>query len=180
MGKLFLMATLLAAVPCVATAQAPAGDTDDQFVATGCVTRTGDVRSAGPHSILVWSRGDVYLSSVDVRFRPSETARPVGTTGVFMPVFYWLDDEDDFARYVGQRVEIVGELSDELREGEVEFDHEGDFTEIEFDTGGREAKARVPTSWLGPQTRGRDFDIDVMVRTVDVEKVTVLGACAAR
>lgn len=173
--KLCALAALVMALPGAAAGQEPVGDRDDQFVVTGCVTPAGEFRGASQQSIFVWSRGDVYLSAPDIRFRPAE--RPVGTTGAFVPVFYWIDDENDFAPHVGQQVEIVGELSDELKRGEIEFDHEGALTEITFDAGGREARARIPTTWLGPQTRGRDVDIDVTVRTVDVEKVTVLGDC---
>jgi hypothetical protein len=180
MAKLFLAVALTCSFATTVAAQAPAGDRDDQFVATGCVTQASGVRAAGPQSLFLWSRGEVYLASPDIRFRPSETARPVGTAGVFPPVVYWVDDENDFARYVGQRVEIVGEIDDEFEKGEFEIDHEGDVTEIGFEVNGREATARIPTAWLGPQTRGRDVELDVMVRTVDVEKVTVLGACAGR
>lgn len=180
MAKLFLTLAMACAVAPVAAAQAPAGDRDDQLVVTGCVTAAGDVRNAGPQSIFLWSRGDVYLAFPDVRFRPSERARPVGTAGTFLPVVYWIDDENDFARHVGHRVEIVGELDDEFDTGELEIHRDGDVTEIEFDMGGREAKARIPTAWFGPQTRGRERALDLMVRTVDVEKVTVLGACTSR
>jgi hypothetical protein len=112
--------------------------------------------------------------------KPSETEHPIGTTGALGRVFYWLDDEDDFARYAGQRVEIVGELSDEIDHGEIEMETEGDFTRVEFDAGGREAKARIPTSWFGPALRGRDLEADIAFRTVDVERVTPLGPCTAR
>jgi hypothetical protein len=177
-SKLFLAAALILASSGSAFAQA--GDSDDQFVITGCVVRSGDAREAGPHSMLVWSRGDVYLSSPTTKVKPAETAQPVGTSGPVVPVVYWIDDENDFAKHVGQRVEIVGELSDEIDDAELEIEVDGAFTEIEFDAGGREATARIPTSWFGPQTRGRDFDADVAVRTVDVEKVTVMGACTTR
>jgi hypothetical protein len=80
-------------------------------------------------------------------------------------------------KHAGQRVEIVGELSSELDKGEFEVEHKGPFTEIEFDVGSREAKVQVPSSWLGPLTPGKDAEFDVVVRTVDVEKVTALGAC---
>jgi hypothetical protein len=180
MAKLFLTVALAWLLPATIAAQAPVGDRDDQFVATGCVMPTADFRSAGPQSLFVWSRGDVYLAFADVRFRPADTDRPIGTAGPFMPVFYWIDDENDFAKYAGQHVEIVGELSDELREGEIKIEAKGDFTEIEFDAGGREATARIPTAWFGPATRGRDIEKDVVVRTVDVEKVTVLGECKTR
>jgi len=179
--KLFFIGIgISCALSAAAAAQAPVGDNDDQFVARGCVAPAADPRGAGPQSLFLWSRGDVYLAFPDTRFRPAETARPVGTTGVFMPVFYWIDDEDDFAKYVGQRVEIVGELSDDLEKGEIEIEHQGDFTEIEFEVNGREAKARIPRTWLGPATGNKDAEFDVAVRTVDVEKVTVLGTCSSR
>ena len=171
---------LLCATVFAATVSAQVGDRDDQFIARGCVTPAGDVRLSGAQSLFLWSRGDVYLAYPDTRFRPAETARPVGTTGRFMPVFYWIDDENDFAKYVGQRVEIVGELSDDLDKGELEINHQGDFTELEFEVNGREATARIPRAWLGPATGGKDAEFDVAVRTVDVEKVTVLGSCASR
>jgi len=179
MRKLVLIIAVACALASTAGAQTPAGDRDDQLVVTGCVMPAAEVRT-GPHSIFLWSHGDVYLASPELRFKPSEAARPVGTAGVFAPVVYWLDDEDDFAPYVGQRVEIVGEMGDELDSGELEFDHDGDVTEIEFDAGGREARLRIPTAWLGPQTRGRDHEFDVVVRSVDVERVTALGPCVSR
>jgi hypothetical protein len=48
---------------------------------------------------------------------------------------------------------------------------------VEFDAGGREAKARIPTSWFGPALRSRDLEADITFRTVDVEKVNALGPC---
>lgn len=178
--KLFVSVVVLLALPLAATAQKPAGDRDDQFVVRGCVTPASEIRADVPQSLYLWSRGDVYLAYPDTRFKPAETERPIGTTGVFMPVFYWIDDENDFAKYKGQRVEIVGELSDDFKKGEFEIKQKDNFTEIEFEVKGREAKARIPTDWFGPQTRAKNAEFDVAVRTVDVEKVTVLGPCSSR
>lgn len=179
--KLFLAgAALVSAMPAGASAQARAGDKDDQFVVSGCVTPSRDVRiGTGPQSLFVWSRGDVSLGSPTANFKPAE---PVGTTGSFVPVFDWIDDENDFAKHVGQRVEIVGEMSDRVRKGELEIKHDNGFTELEFEVGGREAKARVPRAWFGPAVRenSQDVDLDILVRTIDVEKVTVLGPCPTR
>jgi hypothetical protein len=154
-----------------AGAQVQVGDHDDQFVVQGCVMPTSDFRAGGTPSLFVWSRG-VYLGSTETRFRPA----PRGT-GVLVPVFYWIDDEDDIARFVGQRVEVVGELSDDLDEGEIDIDHHGDVTEIEFEVNGHEAQVLVPRTWLGPATADEDAKFDVAVRTVDVERVTPLGPC---
>lgn len=38
----------------------------------------------------------------------------------------------------------------------------------------------IARAWLGPATGSKDAEFDVAVRTVDVEKVTVLGSCASR
>jgi hypothetical protein len=179
----FLMASLAllvaTALSGAAAAQTTVGDKDDQIVITGCVMASGQHHTQGPRSMLVWSKGNVYLDAAATDIKPADTIdRPVGTGGPHASVFYWIEDENDFAKYVGRRVEIVGELSDRLKKGEVEVRNKGQFTELEFDAGGREAKARVPSDWLGPQTPGKNAEFDVMVRTVDVEKVTVVGACA--
>jgi hypothetical protein len=178
-SKLFCAALLLL-VANRSFAQQPfaVGDKDDQLVITGCVVRAADVRTEGPHSMFIWSDGDVYLSSPDARIKPSATAQPIGTAGRRGPVFYWLDDEDDFAKYVGQRVEIVGELGGHLDDADIEIEHKGTLTELTFDAGSRRATARIPTSWLGPATRGRNVEAEVVVRPVDVEQVTVMGPCA--
>lgn len=179
LSRLVATAALAAAVTLPAAAhQSRAGDKDDQMVITGCVTRSGAQNSAGPRSLLVWSRGDVYLDQSSIAMpKPSQAAeRPVATAGFEEVVLYWLDDEDDFARYAGNRVEIVGEMSGDLDKGEIEVEDKGPFTELEFDVDGRETTVHVPTSWLMIPEKKKDFD--VVVRTIDVEKVTVLGPCS--
>lgn len=168
------------AVPAVAQSSAqqrPAGDNDDQIVITGCVMRSGDNNTSGPRSLLVWSKGDVFLESAVTQTKASETGgAAVGTSGTRGPLFYWIDDEDDFAKHVGKQVEIVGELSD-LDKGEFEVEHDGPLTKIEIKVDGREAEVHVPSGWLGPATPARDSEFDIVVRRVDVEKVTVVGNC---
>ena len=155
--------------------QRPAGDKDDQAVITGCVRPSGHNDTAGPRSLIVWSKGDVYLETATVQTRPSE--RSVGTSGAREMLFYWIDDENDFAKHAGHQVEIVGEISGELKKGEVEVDNEGAFTELEFKVGARETEVRLPSAWLSSQTPGKDAEFDIVVRTIDVEKVTDLGPC---
>ena len=163
----------------VAAQQARAGDKDDQIVITGCVMRSGDKNTSGPRSLLVWSRGDVYLESAITQTKRSETGGlPVGTAGTHDVVFYWIDDENDLKKYAGRQVEIVGELADDLDKGEIEIDQKSPFTQIQFKVNGKEAKVQVPSGWLGPATSGKDAEFDMLVRTVDVEKVTDLGACS--
>jgi hypothetical protein len=126
----------------------------------------------------VWSRGDVYLESATTNIKPSAASDPVGTSGLHEVVFYWIDDENDLKAHAGRQVEIVGELSDELDKGEFEIDQKEPFTEIEFKVDGREAKVQVPSGWLGPATPGKDAEFDILVRTIDVEKVNDVGNCS--
>ena len=180
LSKLLSVAALAAvvAVP-VAGQQARSGDKDDQVVITGCVMKAGDDKTSGPRSMLVWSRGNLYLESATTQVKLSETGGlPVGTAGTHDVVFYWIDDENDLKAHAGHRVEIIGELSSELKKGEFEVEHGSPFSEIEFKVGSREAKVQVPSVWLGPATAGKDSEFDILVRTVDVEKVNMLGTCS--
>ena len=152
--------------------QRTTGDKDDEVTITGCVVRS-DHKMSGPRSLLVWSKGDVYLDAAGTDIRLSE--RAAATSGKAGPIFYWIDDEDDVAKHVGRRVEIVGELDDDIEKGEIEIDHKDHFTEIEFEWDGKDVKARVPTAWLGPETKAKDSEFDIRIRRVDVEKVTVLS-----
>jgi hypothetical protein len=178
--RLVSTAALVTAVTLpLAAQQRPAGDADDQAVITGCVMcAPSNANGVAPRSLLVWSRGDVFFDVAAIDVKPSETGGAVGTTGR-APIFYWIDDEDDFASFVGQRVEIVGELSDDLDEAEFEVNHRRGFSEIEIDFDGREVKARVPTGWLGPPP-AKDSEFEITVRRLDVEKVTPMGSCARR
>lgn len=176
MRKAVFFAAFLIVFTVVGSAQqAPAGDQDDQAVITGCVQASGFKGTAGPRSMIVWSKGDVYLETATVQTKPAE--RSVGTAGSREMLFYWIDDENDFSKHAGQEVEIVGEISDELKKGEFEVNNRGAFTELEFEVGSRETKVLVPSAWLSSQTPGKDAEFDIVVRTVDVEKVTALGPC---
>ena len=136
------------------------------------ITIRGCVGSAAPGASLlrpslVWTRNDIMVSN----------AMSVGG-GAPAPladrVFYWLEDEEALAKHVGQQVEVKGELGD-FKTGEIKFKRDGEFTDIEMKLGGKKEKARVPTAWLG--TQAGDGDVQIISRKIDVDKVTVLGAC---
>jgi hypothetical protein len=173
----FLVSVGLACALQAAAEALPARHHDNWFVARGCVAPTTDLRGTDPQPLFLWSRGDVYLAHAETPFEPLNPR--VGAAAMFQRVFYWIDHEDDLARYVGLRVEVAGEL-DDVDEGDIEIDYHGDYTELEFKVNGHKTKARIPTTWLWPATGGRDVEFDVAVRTVDVERVTVLGACVSR
>ena len=144
---------------------------DDDITIRGCVRNT-DIRNGIPTNMLVWSRGDIMLAAAT-----SLGSHPVGTAGVAGRVFYWLEDEDDLTRHVGQMVEVKGDLKD-FETGEVEIEREDEFfTEIKLDLDGKKEKARVPTAWLRGTGADRDQKFEIAARRVDVDEVRVLGAC---
>ena len=135
----------------------------DDITIRGCVSRVqpGSIATA---PMLVWTRGDIMLGNA--------TALNAGQ--LRDRVFYWLDDDEDLAKHVGQTIEVKGDLGD-FKKGEVEIDRDGDFTNIELKLDGKKEKARVPTTWLSVP-RGED-QFEIVARKVDVDKVKVIGAC---
>jgi hypothetical protein len=139
---------------------------DDDITIRGCVGRMSP-RAAADGQTLVWTRGDIMLSNPNA-LRSGQLAERV---------FYWLEDDEDLAKHVGQMIEVKGDLGD-FEKGEVEFDKDGDFTEIELKLDGKTEKARVPTAWFGASRD--ESEIDIVARKIDVDSVKVLGACPVR
>lgn len=160
-----------AAVTSVTAQQATVTIDDDDITIRGCV-RGVDVRAPVPATMLVWSRGDIMLAGVT-----TVGSSAVGTNGIAGRVLYWLEDDEDLAKHVGQLVEIKGDLED-FETGEVEIDREDDFTEIELELGGKKEKARMPTSWLRGTGADKDQEFQIAARRIDVNDVRVLGACS--
>jgi hypothetical protein len=158
------IAGALLSIATLAAAQQPAVVVHgDDITIRGCVGRVqpGTIGSA---LMMVWTRGDIMLSN----------ATAVGAGQLTDRVFYWLDDDEDLAKHVGQLIEVKGDLGD-FKKGEVEIERKGDFTEIELKLGDKKEKARVPTAWLAaPRAEG---EFDIVARKIDVDKVEVLGAC---
>jgi hypothetical protein len=161
---------------------------NDKVKITGCVTRTNDQGSGGNRSLVVWSGGDVVFSNAIVEFQPAsdskEVAKVVGTSGGGVPIFYWLDDDDELEKHVGQSVELTGELDDDFESGEIKFDRKGEFTEIEFEVGGKDVKARVPTAMLvnadDKESDKNDRKYNIVVRRVNVDDVKMLSASCGK
>jgi hypothetical protein len=138
----------------------------DDITIRGCVGRATPGAGLAQPS-LVWTRSDIMLSN-------AMSVGGAAPSSLADRVFYWLDDEDDLAKHVGQQVEIKGDLGD-FKKGEIEMKRDGEFTNIELKLGGKTEKARVPTAWLG--TSAREREVDIISRKVDVDKVKVIGAC---
>ena len=107
------MATAFAAT---LSAQQPAVMVDDDDITIrGCV-REVDLRTTNP-SLLVWSRSDLML--VGAEAAGSDAPNPIRPRRLRRRVFYWLDDDEDLAKHVGQQIEIKGDLED-IEKGEIE------------------------------------------------------------
>jgi hypothetical protein len=139
---------------------------DDDFVITGCLTDSKAPTVVAP-STLVWTRSDIMLAAVEAR------ADAVPLTG---RVFYWLDDDEDLAKYRGRRVEIRGELED-FEKGKVELEREKDYTKVKLSLDGKKEEAKVPTAWLNPDASKHDVEFQIVARRIDVKKIKVLGSC---
>ena len=143
---------------------------DEDIKLTGCLVR-GDGDAAG--YLLTNVPGFV------ARQRPGDATvepGPVGTAGA-ATVFYWLEDDDALEPHVGHRIEVSGELEDDVEDGEIEIDRQDNWTEIRIESDGRELKARVPHELVVAFSGARDGDaIDVLVRKVDVEGVRMIAA----
>jgi hypothetical protein len=160
----WLAGASLSIAPLASAGQQPAVVVQgDDITIRGCVGRA-QPGTATNAPMLVWTRGDIMLSN----------ASAIGAAQAAGRVFYWLDDDEDLSKHVGQMIEVKGDLGD-FQKGEVEIDKDGDFTKIELKLGGKTEKARVPTALLGaPQGEG---DFDIVARKIDVDDVKVLGAC---
>ena len=172
----------------IAVAESVAARANDKVKITGCVIRTNDQGGGGNRSLVVWSGGDVVFSNAVVEFElaseSKEVAKVVGTSGGGVPIFYWLNDDDDLSKHVGQSVELTGEVDDDFEQGEIKFERKGDFTEIEFEVDGKEVKARVPTVMLvnadDKDSNKDDRKYNIVVRKVDVDDVKMLSTTCAK
>src|SRR3954466_1076235 len=104
------------------------------------------------------------------------SASAVGTSGTYATIFYWLDGDNDLKRNVGHRVAIEGELKGDLKDGEIGVDRKDRWTEMTVKSDGRTMKARVPHTSVVAAESGKDQKSRILVRKVDVSKVTMLAA----
>ena len=109
--------------------------------------------------------------------RGAVTPGPVGTSsGSMMTTFYWLEDDDALKAHVGHRVEIMGDLKDDVDEGEIELDRKDSWTNLHINSDGRDLTVRLPQSIVVLSKTDDDQKFDVLVRRVDVDKVRMIGA----
>jgi hypothetical protein len=105
------------------------------------------------------------------------TPSVLGTSGEFATIFYWLDGHGDLRQHVGHKVEIEGDLRDDVKDGEIRTERKENWTELTVKAGGRTMKAQVPNASMFPASnRDKERKGEILVRRVDVERVRMLGA----
>ena len=149
---------------------------DDDVMIRGCV-RPADPRAYSSVDMLVWGHGNVMLTGGLTPATPhANTANAVGTSGFANRVFYWLEDDEDLLEYLGQMVEVRGDLKD-FERGEFEVEREGAYTKIEVDLHG--GKRHPSSDIVVHRNADSGQDIDIVARRIDVDDddIRVLGAC---
>ena len=154
-----------------ASVTASAGRAADKRVKlSGCLIR-GDGDGAG--YLLANLPTEPWLSAPGKQVTPSV----LGTSGDYATIFYWLDGHGDLKQHVGHRVEVEGDLRDDVKDGEIRTERKENWTEVTVKADGRTMKAHVPnTSMFPASNRDKERKSDILVRRVDVERVRMLGA----
>lgn len=142
---------------------------DNRVKLSGCLIRgegDGGYLLANPPT-------EPWLSSPGKQVIPSV----LGTSGDYATIFYWLDNDDDLRQHIGHKVEIEGDLKDDVKDGEIKTERKENWTEMTVKADGRTMKAQVPNTSMFPASdRDKTRKSSILVRRVDVERVRMLSA----
>lgn len=143
---------------------------DKRVKLSGCLIR-GDGDGAG--YLLANPPAERWLSSSGKQVTPSV----LGTSGDYATIFYWLDGHDDLRQHIGHKVEVEGDLRDDVKDGEIKTERKENWTEMTVKADGRTMKAHVPNTSIFPASdRDKTRKSNILVRRIDVERVRMLGA----
>jgi hypothetical protein len=143
---------------------------DKRVKLSGCLIR-GEGDDAG--YLLANPPTEPWLNSTGKQVTPSV----LGTSGEYATIFYWLDGHGDLKQHIGHRVEVEGDLRDNVKDGEIRTERKENWTEVTVKADGRTMKAQVPNASMFPASnRDKERKSDILVRRVDVERVRMLGA----
>lgn len=176
-------ATLAAQQAAVGTTPVPTGD-DNKVRITGCVIKGDDgyVLSAIGEAVTVRTERTTVGTS------GSTTTTTTTTTTTEAPVvagqryIYWLDDGDDLEDHAGRRVELIGEIEEDIDRSEIEIERENGMIELEIKANGDKVKVKLPETAANAAvgTSGGVTDepgaIPFRVRKFDVDEVKVLAS----
>jgi hypothetical protein len=157
-----------------------AGGAQEKVTLTGCAVRgNGD----GDGFLLANATEQVTRTTTT----PDATGSTVNstTTREMKParILYWLDDDDDVVeKFMGQLVEVTGEVEGDVKRGEVEVERENGMIELEIKADGRKANVKLPDVPSAVGTSGsvkdREIELPYTVRKLDVKSAkSIAGSC---
>jgi hypothetical protein len=144
----------------------------DEIKITGCVVK---------------GEGGYVLLPLAEEGGTGSTLPPAGTSGVerdesveMIRVLYWLEDDGDVEDHAGQRVEITGEVEDDLDRGEISIEREDGLVEVEFKHDGETITVKLPNLPSSIGTSGavtdEEKDYEYAIRPIDVKSVKMLAS----
>jgi hypothetical protein len=146
------------------------GAADKRVKLSGCLIR-GDGDGAG--YLLTNPPTQPSLNSPDRQVVPSV----LGTNGDYATTFYWLDGSGELKQHIGQKVEVEGDLRDDVKDGEIKTERKDNWMEVTVKADGRTLKAQVPNTSIFPApNQDKTRKSDILVRRVNVEHVRMLEA----
>jgi hypothetical protein len=152
------------------TAASASRAADKKVKLSGCLIRGEGDREA---YLLINPPSEPQLTSTERQVKPSV----LGTSGNYATIFYWLDGDGDLKQHIGHRVEIEGDLSGDVKDGEIQTDRKDNWTDVTVKADGRTIKAHVPNTSLFPASdRDKNRKSEILVRRVDVARVRMISA----
>ena len=175
-GVAFVLTALVGAMAAAGAAEV---QDDKKVTITGCVVK-GD------------GDGDGFLLANAVEQTTRTTSTPAVTGGTITStatftqmkptrILYWLDDDDDVLdRYMGQQVEVVGEVEGDVDRGQIAIERENGMIELEIKADGRKANVKLPDVPSAVGTSGsvgdREVELAYVVRKLDVKSARSVAA----
>ena len=172
MKLMSIAGAMVAAALSAGTAAVPIAAAQEKVTLTGCAVKgNGD--------------GDGFLLANAVEQTTRTTVTP-GATGATVSsttskemkparILYWLDDDDDeVQKFMGQLVEVTGEVEGDVKRGEIEVERENGMIELEIKAAdGRKANVKltdVPSA-IGTSGSVKDAEVELpyVVRKLDVK-----------
>ena len=166
------------AVGFVTSTGASANAEEEKVTITGCVVK-GPGEGEG---CLLAHAGERTTRTTTTPGVSGNTVSSTTTTTEMKPtrVLYWLDDDDDVLdRYMGQQVEVIGEVEGDVQRGEIEIEREGGMVELEIKADGRKATVKLPEVPSAVGTSGsvgdHEKELAYVVRKLDVKSARGLA-----
>lgn len=140
-----LSATLAAQQAAVGTQPVPTGD-DEKVRITGCVIKgedgyvlsaIGEAVTVRTERTTVGTSGSTTTTTTTTTTTGAPAAAPAGQRYI-----YWLDDADDIEDHAGRRVELIGEIEDDIDRSEIQIERGDGMIELEIKAEAAGAKPR--------------------------------------